>query len=221
MIKKKLFIMIAAIMMLPMGSLAQWRAGLNFGGDYNFYTRDVHYLSDVHYEGHEGFTLGASVQYDFLDWLGVRADINIMEKNHLEKRKLVPIDYRIDNSYLQVPVMASFSFGGRKLRGFMNLGFYGGYWMNSRLNGKEYDTQSGTGYEMEMDMSFSDTRDQRWDFGLVAGAGVEYRFATHWAAQMELRHYYSTISTTKDYMRYKDPRYNSTTAFTVGVHYLF
>lgn len=208
-------------MLVPMTALAQWRAGVHIGGDYNSYSRDVHYLSDYHYEGANGFAINAMAQYDFLSWLGVRADIAFVQKNHKESRKLVTMDYDVNNSYLLLPVMASFSFGGGKLRGFMNLGVYGGYWLNSRMKGSYCNLQTSLPYDVDEDIPFSDTRDQRWDGGLVAGAGMEYRFATHWAAQMEVRHYYSLTSITKDYMRYSDPRYNSTTAFTLGVQYLF
>ncbi len=219
--RKKFFLMIAMIMMVPMSSLAQWRVGVNIGGDYNSYSRDVHYMSDFHYKGSSGVALGATAQYDFFDWFGLRADLVYLQKNHNESRKQMPMDYDIINNYLQLPVMASFSFGGSRLRGFMNLGLYGGYWTSSRQKGDEYIPSESMQYDIDVEVTFSDTRDQRWDFGLVAGAGLEYRFAQQWAAQMEIRHYYSTTSITKDYMYYKDPRYNSTTAFTIGVQYLF
>jgi hypothetical protein len=50
---------------------------------------------------------------------------------------------------------------------------------------------------------------------------MEYRFASHWAAQAEMRYYYSVVSTQKDYMRVKDPKYNSTLALQAGVCYFF
>jgi opacity protein-like surface antigen len=55
----------------------------------------------------------------------------------------------------------------------------------------------------------------------VGGAGVEYRFASHWAAQVEMRYYYSTVSTQKDYMRNQDPHYNGTLALQAGIWYCF
>ena len=35
--------------------------------------------------------------------------------------------------------MAHFSFGGNNLRGFLNLGGYGGYWISSRIRGANID----------------------------------------------------------------------------------
>jgi opacity protein-like surface antigen len=70
-------------------------------------------------------------------------------------------------------------------------------------------------------VEFYDDRDRRWDFGFVGGAGLEYRFASHWAAQVELRYYYSTVSTTKVNDVAKDYRYNSTLALQAGLWYCF
>ena len=68
-------------------------------------------------------------------------------------------------------------------------------------------------YSFSEKVEFDDDRDQRWDCGLVAGVGLEYRFANRWAAQVEARYYHST--TMKDY------RYNSTIAIQAGVNYKF
>ena len=74
-------------------------------------------------------------------------------------------------------------------------------------------------YEFTEKVEFYDERDQRWNFGFVGGAGVEYRFARHWAAQVELRYYYSTVSTVKALDLVKDYRYNSTLALQAGLWY--
>ena len=123
------------------------------------------------------------------------------------------------NTYLQLPVMASFSFGGTKLRGFCHVGAYGGYWLNSRIKGVAINHLIFESYDIDEDIPFDSERDQRWDFGFLGGLGMEYRFASHWAAQVEMRYYHSVVSTQKDYMRVKDPKYNSTLALQAGVYH--
>ena len=117
--------------------------------------------------------------------------------------------------------MASFSFGGERLRGFCNLGVYGAYWLNSHRKGSDWNTFSDRTFSFDEKVEFYDKRDQRWDCGLVGGIGLEYLITRHWAAQAEVRYYYSTISTTKQYMRNKDYRYHSTTAIQLGINYIF
>ncbi len=220
---KKLFLLIAAaLFVLPQSSSAQWHAGVTVGADYNAFSREKHYMADYTFKGHGGFTFGITGQYDFNDWLGIRADLNLTQKNHQEYRELFNnVDYTVKNNYLQLPVMASFSFGGDRLRGFCNLGVYGAYWLSSNWKGSVVNIFSDLVFDIDDNMEFMSERDERWDGGFVGGIGLEYRISYDWSAQAELRHYYSLTSITKDYMQYNDPRYNSTTAFQLGVNYHF
>ena len=212
---------LACVMMLSMAVHAQWRVGVTGGTDYNLYTMDIQYESDWKTEGRWGATVGITGQYDVTNWLGVRADLNWMQKNYRHYRERLPISYRYFNDYLQLPVMASLSVGGKKLRGFVNLGVYGGYWLSSHREGYETNIFSVKYYSFSEKVEFDSERDQRWDFGLVGGVGLEYCFAKHWAAQVEARCYYSTTSVQKQYMRVKDYRYNNTIAIQAGVNYKF
>ncbi|MBQ6209347.1 MAG: PorT family protein [Prevotella sp.] len=205
---------------------AQWRIGGTVGATYNLYSRDNHYMSDWHYQGAWGRvrniyfgSIGVMGQYDVNDWLGIRADLNWTMKNHRQYRTMVSTDYETQNSYIQLPVMASFSFGGQKIRGFLNAGVYGGYWLISY----DYGTLLDQKYRYIND--FEGKRDQRFDFGCVGGVGLEWRFKyknKDWAWQIfETRIYYSTKSIQKDYMKIKDPRYNTTIALQSGLCYFF
>ncbi len=202
---------------------AQWRLGVSGGYGYNEYHVDRHYMTDFRYEGLWGATAGIVGQYDFKSWLGVRAEVNWAEKSYRLKRShyMRTVDNKTYNHYLQVPVMASFSFGGDKLRGFCNAGFYGAYWLKSHYRGFDTNTISDKTYLIEENRSFDDDRDQRWEFGGVGGLGMEFRFAYHWAAQVEGRCYYSTTSTQKRYQRIRDPRYNTYVGMIATMFYFF
>ena len=225
--KKRLTPLLLAIVMLTAVNVspvrAQWRAGVTMGRAWNHYSIDKHYMTDWHYEGLWGWTLGATGQYNFNDWLAVRADVNWTQKNHRQYRTgyMAATNYDTHNSYLQLPVMASMSFGSQKVRGFLNLGAYGGYWLSSSVNGGFVNFFSNDAYAVDESVEFNDDRDQRWDVGFVGGLGVEYSFAKHWAAQVEARCYYSTLSTQKDYMQLKDPKYNTTIGLQAAIYYIF
>lgn len=215
---KKIFCIIA-FMLATVIAQAQWRIGITGGATYNYYSIDKHYMEDWHYKGAWGKigfcrnktlpigTIGVMGQYNFNDWFGVRMDLNLTAKNHRQYRTMVVLDYETINNYIQLPVMASFSFGGKDVKGFFNAGIYGGYWRSARYPGLIKE------------------RDQRFDYGLVCGAGLEWRFEflkQKWAWQiLEARIYYSTQSTQKDYMKIKDPKYNTTLALQSGLCYFF
>ncbi|MCR5050090.1 MAG: PorT family protein [Paludibacteraceae bacterium] len=200
---------------------AQWRAGISAGGDYNFYDINTQYQSDYQYEGLWGATASLFAQYNFFDWLGLRGELEMVQKNHHFYRTLYPTGYYTWNTYLQLPVMAQMSFGGQKVRGFVNLGMYAGWWIDSRIYGQIYNTLTDEREKLKQPYDFYRKRDQRCDFGLAGGLGVEYRFNEHWALHAEGRCYYSFISTVKQYMRVKDYRYNTTIGMQIGCSYIF
>ncbi|MBQ1584382.1 MAG: PorT family protein [Muribaculaceae bacterium] len=217
---KRLITFIALV--LPSLAFAQWRVGVNGGATYNHSTISKHYMTDYQWKDRWGVTLGVMGQYDVNDWLGVRAELDWTQKNYRLTRQIFSnLDYKYVNNYLQLPVMASFSFGGKQLRGFCNAGVYGGYWLTSGREGTDFNNSSEKVYEFSEDIKFNSERDQRFDFGFVGGIGLEYRFCQRWAAQVEMRYYYSTVSTQKDYMRLSDPRYNSTLGVQAGLWYSF
>ena len=217
---KRLITFIALV--LPSLAFAQWRVGVNGGATYNHSTISKHYMTDYQWKDRWGVTLGVMGQYDVNDWLGVRAELDWTQKNYRLTRQIFSnLDYKYVNNYLQLPVMASFSFGGKQLRGFCNAGVYGGYWLTSGREGTDFNNSSEKVYEFSEDIKFNSERDQRFDFGFVSGIGLEYRFCQRWAAQVEMRYYYSTVSTQKDYMRLSDPRYNSTLGVQAGLWYSF
>ena len=117
--------------------------------------------------------------------------------------------------------MAQFSFGGQKVRGFANIGVYAGCWVDSHLKGTQHNLLSGVTESLDEPYAFYNKRDQRADFGLAGGVGIEYRFLEHWALQVEGRCYYSFISTVKQYMNIKDYRYNTTIGIQAGFSYIF
>ncbi len=216
---KKLFLLL--VLALPSLAHAQWRVGVTAGADCNHYSIDTHYQTDVKYADRWGMTVGVVGQYDVTDWLGVRAELNWTQKNYRRYRGLYEDqDYHTTNNYLQLPLMASFSVGGQKLRGFCNLGVYGGYWLNGHMEGRDFNKMSLKGLDISQDYEFNSDRDRRLEFGYVGGIGAEYRFSKKWAAQIEARYYYGATSNYKS-KQVSDPRYHNTLALQAGVLYSF
>ena len=208
---------------LPQRAHAEWRLGASGGFNYNWYSINTHYQTDYHYEGAFGWQAAIFGQYNFFDWLGLRAELEASERNHRWYRTHMydGTDLITHNTYLQLPIMAQFSFGSPKVRGFVNVGFYTGYWLDSREKGTFFDSYSDKTFNINSAYAFRKQKDQRWDFGLAGGLGIEYRCADHWSVFVEGRCYYSFISTVKQYMYVKDYRYNTTLGMNVGFAYIF
>lgn len=214
-------IALAAVMMTTCNAMAQWRLGATVGAVNNQLKINTQHQYDWRYDKRWGVQAGVTGQYDFKDWLGVRADLTFQQRGYTQRRTEVNYNCKYRDNYLTLPVMASFSFGGSKLRGFANVGVYGGYLLGSHCDGEVKDLVTDVKMDIDTSVELNSIRDQRWDFGYVGGIGVEYRFHSHWAAQVEGRYYYSVVSKKKQYQAMKDYQYNKPISITAGVYYIF
>lgn len=215
--------LLGCLLMIPSVASAQWRVGASGGADYNWYSINTHYQTDLHYVGAWGWGAAIFTQYNFYDWIGLRAEFEATERNYRFYRTGVysGTDYILHNTYLQLPVMTQFSFGGEKVRGFVNVGVYAGFWTAGHYKGSYYDYLIEKYIPLNKPYEFQSEKDQRADFGLAGGLGIEYRFLKNWGLHAEARCYYSFISTVKQYMEIKDYRYNTTLGIQIGFNYYF
>ena len=70
------------MMVMPNEVQAQWRVGASGGATYNWYTIDTQYQTDNRYEGAWGWNAAVFTQYNFRDWIGLRAEIEAAERNY-------------------------------------------------------------------------------------------------------------------------------------------
>ena len=196
---------------------------MSAGGDYNWYSIRTQYQTDYRYEGAWGWNAAVFTQYQFKHWVALRAEVEASEKNYSFARtgayKNTHYTYR--NTYVQVPVMARFMFGSPKIHGFANVGVYAGYWAAGHIKGQQIDYITYKTVPVDQNYEFNKQKDQRADFGLAGGLGLEWLLAEHWAMHVEARCYYSFISTVKQYMEVKDYRYNTTISLQAGFSYIF
>lgn len=200
----------------------RWRLGANGGFTSNSYHMNTSYQSDWTQRRRGGFSTGLSGQFDINEWLGVRADLMFIQRNYSKCRQMISNSYHYTNNYLQLPVMASLSFGGSKLRGFTNLGVFMGYWTSSNAKVKAMNIFTNNAINTTQSIPLNSTRDNRFTFGYVAGTGVQYQIAPRWSAQGELRCYYDITSQVKQYQPHiSDNRYNTTISLQLTGFYHF
>lgn len=211
------------ILLLPISGMlySQLSVGASIGYDRNSLSTGTSYRSFVKNKAMSGFAIGLPVRYDVNDWFGVQSELTYIQKNSKTERNhsYSGISEEMTNSYFQVPLMGHFSFGGEKLRGFINLGGYGGYWLKSKREGVNLNV-FGEGaeqiYPYEERYEFDSRKDRRLEFGLVGGLGVQYNLSENVALFAEGRYYYSLSDMQKDYMYRRPTKYNNTFALNVG-----
>lgn len=207
---------------------AQWTAGLSGGLDYNTPKVNNGYASDMHYVGRGGWNFGLVGRYQFIDWLAVRADLRLSTRNYRMERHMPAVSeiYTEHNDlYIHLPVAADFSFGGKKIRGHFYAGGYIGCWLAAHRKGMAISVDlshpDGIGQTIfDESMDFDNTRDQRFNAGLTAGAGISFAIAAHWEILTECFYLYDLTSSNKTNM-VSNPRYNKTIDFNLGIMYNF
>lgn len=241
--KKRLLLVAFLSSLAAMGLQAQqqrYEIGLSAGYTRNALTTDNGSRSFTRNYPLNGFQVAVPMQYHVNEWLGVQMDLSYIQKNYALRRTgfFEGIESEFTNSFLQIPLMAHFSFGGEDLRGFMNLGGYAGYWLSSRVRGASADPFSPGSdlgddeqwyrytdvidlYRYDERVPFDSRRDRRLELGLLAGVGMEYRVSAHYKVFAEARYNYSLTDLQKDYMINQIPRYNNTFGVQLGVFYGF
>lgn len=214
-------------------SFAQFSVGVEGGYNHNYLQTNNANRDFTNYKPGNGYTIGIPVQYKIANWFAVEADPTYIRKNYLQERSSFYLGtYQIsNNAYLQLPVMAHFMFGGKKLQGFFNLGAFAGYWLTSNVNGRmpnvlnPIDSVTATNtfyyfssaYSYNEKYAFDTRRDNRIEAGWVAGAGVSYAITDKYTVFAEGRMMQSITDVQKNYMINQVPRYNETYGANLGI----
>lgn len=214
-------------------SFAQFSVGLEAGWNKNYLVTNNANRAFTYYQPLSSFTIGIPLQYKVNDWFAVAADPSFIQKNYRVQRGdfYAGIYQDNTNNYLQLPLMGHFTFGGARLKGFLNAGVYGAWWMNGTvkgtvaniLNQAEGMGNGGSIYNYNQSFSykepysFNSVRDNRFEFGWVAGLGLEFQVRDRIKVFGEGRLLYSFTDQQNNYSINQVPRYNTTVGLNAGV----
>jgi len=129
------------------------------------------------------------------------------------------------NTYVELPLTAQFRFGGmitktQSLHGFLNLGGYGGYWLSANIKGRTTSPMDPDTYQSYSEAyTFSDQKDNRFEYGGAIGAGLQYAPNKKYVVSLEGRYTAALSDQQKAYMENQTPRYNDTYGLLLRVEY--
>lgn len=198
-----------------------WTVGAAIGATYNWQTRDAGYAYDRAYSGAWGANAGITGTYMVQPWLSIRADILFTQKNYKMERmraeqqaKNIHSDYMCH--YLQLPVMADWTFGGEDVKSHIYTGAYAAAWLGGNVNRKTILQNEETRRRYEFT-----PEDNRADGGLVGGVGVSWDPLPYLRVGAEALFYYSMANTLKKQAIMYDRRYNNTVVIGISTKYIF
>lgn len=200
---------------------AQWDLGVKAGLNINSIDRSNLGRIDEIYYSMPGFDVGVFGRYQFNEWLGLRADLSFMSRNHGMDRNvfyLKNVYTAFLNTYMMLPVMADFSINLEKFHiHFMGGGFMG-YWLTARRYGQTSINMSGIDHNFNEKIEFNKYHN-RFSAGIVAGAGVEYDLSEKWAIGLDYIFYHDFVSYMKVNKIAADTRFYDTYSLTFGLIY--
>jgi hypothetical protein len=210
--------------------------GLEAGYVTNYLITNISNLSFTRYEAHGGYTTGVPIVYNLNSWFALSSNPGLVQKNYTYSRSgfFEGIRELHTNTYIQLPLLTRFSFGGRRLKGFVDIGVYGAYWAWGHISGSEpnildagtqtYNSANPNGiydiinrHDFNQKYDFNAVRDNRFEFGGILGLGMRYEFDKGFQVFVEGKKIQSITDQQKKYMINQVPRYNSSYAFTFGV----
>lgn len=223
------------LLMSSLKSKGQLFVGVEGGPNMNYLTTSNASEPFTSYLGMKGWNIGIPVGYKFFDWLSVSVTPTYITKNYdIEGTGFFTGVYQKNyNTYWQLPLNARFSFGGKELRGFVDLGGYAAYWSSGRQKGVEanilnmvdtsYQTVNPTsflgenyGYSYDQKYTFDNRKDNRMEFGVAAGLGVSYELFETYNFYLEGRYYRAMTDQQKNYESNQAARYNDNFGVVLG-----
>ena len=208
---------------------AKWSIGIKMGPNWTSISQSNLGRIDETYSPQNAIDAGIQFRYVFTDWLAIRADLSFMTRFYRMDRNLQyldPVYTKYKNSFITLPIMADFSFGGKRLQGHTYCGGYGSYWAFAEREGKTYWMTDYYVYFEDFDESREFNReDQRLIAGVVGGLGLSYSFlgivGKRDVISIDVLYYHDLVSHHKGYAHLSDPRYLNTLAVTLGLAFNF
>lgn len=141
----------------------------------------------------QGMNFGFSFRYAEERHVGILVELNMEQRGWKEDFEEHPFNFERQLTYIELPIMTHIFFGGRNVKCFFNLGPEVGYMIGDKTTANfDYmaapnvpDFPSNRRYEqMQLDIH------SRFDYGITAGAGVEFIIRKRHSITLEGRYYY-------------------------------
>lgn len=232
--KKKIYLSLILSLLALCAANAQWRLGVEGGVSLNWHMQDFGYANTMSNKILAGGTAMISTQYNFNEWIGLRADLGWAQRNYTLQRTST---YKGDNDasypcvyyskysrhYIMFPLTLSVSFGSEDVRGYVDIGGFVGGWLGGAMQQSDYyDGVLDKSSVYEEKYVFNNKRDVRVDAGLVGRIGIVFNVYDNLYMNIEAVDYWGMVNIHKTGSKYiKQNAYDNTLSFQIGIGYIF
>lgn len=197
---------IALLTALPAAAQRHYKPHIHVGVHGGMSMSRTSFYPSVSQKNLDGLQFGARFRYAEERHVGLMAEINVEQRGWKEDYDDSPLAYQRRLTYLELPVLTHIFFGSRVVKGFFNLGPQIGYMIGEKITANFDYANAATLASFppnhrteQLAMKISN----KFDYGITAGAGVEFIIARRHCIALEGRYYYGLgnifPSTKKDY----------------------
>lgn len=144
-------------------------------------------------KSHNGFAGGVTFRYAEEKIFGLIGELNLVQRGWQENFKDNPgLAYKHTLTYVTLPIMTHIYFGSRRFKGFVNLGPEISYMVSDNIDSNfDYTNATDAGIPasrvtQQMTMGIKN----RFDYGITAGAGIEFYVRPRHSLVLEARYYF-------------------------------
>lgn len=165
-----------------------------------------------------GMTAGVMFRYIEEKNFGLIAELNMTQRGWKENFEQSEYNYSHRFTYLELPIMTHIFFGNQRIKGFFNLGPELNVMLGNGIS-SNFDYQEAD----RMDYFIQDTRhieqmsldiNNRFDYGICAGAGMEINLNPKHSLLIEGRFYYGL---TDVFPNHKTDIFSSSNSMTINL----
>lgn len=191
---RQLTLIITAFLALMATAQTHYEGTIAVGGKAGASLSRVNFNPSVEQTMLPGMTAGVMFRYVEEKNFGLIAELNLTQRGW--KENFEESDYRYSHrfSYLELPIMTHIFFGNQRVKGFFNLGPELNVMLDNGINSNfSYEEADGLDYFID------DTRhieqmtmkvNNRFDYGICGGAGMEINLNPKHSLLLEGRFYY-------------------------------
>ena len=209
---------LAAIVALLTTAQTHYEGSISVGGKGGATLSRVNFNPTVQQTMLPGMTAGVMFRYIEEKNFGLIAELNMTQRGWKENLDQSDYNYSHRFTYIELPIMTHIFFGNQRVKGFFNLGPELNVMIGDGIS-SNFDYKEAAG----LDYFIQDTRhieqmtldvNNRFDYGICAGAGMEINLNPKHSLLLEGRFYYGL---TDVFPNHKTDIFSSSNSMTVSV----
>lgn len=213
-------VLVLVMLLVSVAGLSQthYEGRISIGGKGGMTLSRVNFNPSVQQSMSAGFTAGAMFRYIEEKHFGLVAELNVSQRGW--KESFDESDYRYSHrlTYLELPVMTHIYFGNERAKGFFNLGPEVNLMLGDGVS-SNFDYQGAAGLDYFEQNSrhieqYTLDINRKVDYGICAGAGMEFSLSGKQSLLLEGRFYYGL---TDVFPNHKTDVFSGSNSMTIGV----